>query len=390
MPNSPGSTAPLQDPTLRLQYMALMASEGVDLAFADQRPETWPSPFDDQGNFDPESARRLIRYLESVRRYTDWAAVGSEGRPIFLSRLGKVASQAGPYRGEGLAALQGVVDRKTHQLALKLRAAGIALPFPVYIGLYPTGQFNARVKPVDGGALVLINAGLMDLIFTVLKVNQASSGDEADPPLLQNPQASMALADAFNAYLFGDWSGKSYGLPSLDQRREHFLWTVLNTAELFVLAHELGHVACGHVRLPASPGGPASVTVTPAAELEADRFAVNLLTEGGGISADVAPLIGGGILTVLVVASALERLGRFLGLPQAAAGTHPALSERWEQLGPLLTSRMPGTEPLRGATTFAGWLLQQHLPEIAEWLSAVGQTVTRTNKWEYVSSLSTA
>ena len=125
----------------------------------------------------------------------------------------------------------------------------IRLPFDVFAGLYPTGDFNAHVEPVAGGALILINAGLMDLLFTVLKANLAASGGPKDPPPLRDRQTTMVLAEAFNAYIYGQGSIAAWPLPRLDSDREQILGFVLRAGELFVLGHELGHIVRGHVRL---------------------------------------------------------------------------------------------------------------------------------------------
>jgi Zn-dependent peptidase ImmA (M78 family) len=62
-----------------------------------------------------------------------------------------------------------------------------------------------------------------------------------------------------------------------------------------VLAHELGQIVCGHVRLPGD-GSRAEMTLSPKTELEADSFAVELLVQSACYPSDrgkVHHIVGG-------------------------------------------------------------------------------------------------
>jgi hypothetical protein len=188
------------------------------------------------------------------------------------------------------------------------------------------------------------------------------------------------LAEAFNAYLYGESSLKAWSLPRLGEERDHPLEAVIASSHHFVLAHELGHIVCGHVKLPQG-GGAAQVTLSPQTELEADRFAVDLVVNGMDAGSPLAQFVAGGMLNVLVVASALETLKQAAGLDTAASGTHPALPRRWEGLAGDLEAHFPDAQPLVRGAKFCGWL-RDHLDGIATWLRRVDDTMKRPGGYD--------
>lgn len=371
-----------QSGVLRDAYIRFLErSAGIDLAFADHEPDHLTNPFAGR-LFDRTAAEAALRLLEQQRGYSTWHTVATEPEMDYLYRLATVRKGKGPYLGDRLPPLQAILDRHAEALFKVFERNQMQLPFPVFVGLYPTGGFNAFVEVVPQGALLLVNAGQMDLMFCVLKVNLAASGGHDDPPLLTDGQTTMALAEAFNAYLFGDGSLRAWALPPLDKNRAAVLGDVLGAGHHFVLAHELGHVACGHVHLP-DGDGQAQVTLSPQTELEADRFAVDLLVKSIAFE-DESPLaqfLAGGILNVLTVAFALEALQKEFGLASPAAGTHPALSERWKHLGAELNERFPAAQPLARGKIFFRWL-ENHLAGIAAWLRQVDEEMKRPGKYE--------
>jgi hypothetical protein len=368
---------------LRAEYDALLAKLGLDLPFADAAPTRLPDPFAG-GSPTIEGMRRAIRFLESGKGYMDWPGVGTEPKPVFLYRLGTVRAREGPYLARPLASLQDLLGRQAAQLLGALKDAGKELPFPIFVGIYPTGEFNARVRPAGDGALLLINAGLMDLIFSVLKINLASSFDPGKKPLLEEWQAAMVLAESFNAYLYGGGSMKAWPLPRLNRGRESVLGYVLHAAEAFAVAHEIGHVVLGHVHLSGPPAARASVQLTPETELAADAFAVDLVASAMGVSKsdDHAPFLGGGMLTVLAIAVALDVLSKTEGIDVPIAGTHPALGDRWAHLTALLEERFPATDATERGTIFFNWLNRRFVPDIIQWFREVSANVRRPGQWE--------
>ncbi len=367
---------------LRKAYQEYLRRAGLDLPLADHAPEIPPDSFA-RGSFDPKAAEAHIRLLEASRGYLSWPAVGTEPRVNYLERLATVRKRAGPYLGDRLPHLQEILDRMGPALLDVAQRAGTELPFDVFFGLNPTGEFNARVKPVAGGALVLMNAGTMDLLFSVLKANLAASGDDQDPPPLNDEQTGMVLAEAFNAYLYGEFSIRAWALPRLDSKREEFLWFVLRAGEQFMLAHELGHIARGHLRLPIGTGAPPEVRLTPETELEADEFALDLLARGYGFSKDDprVQFLAGGMLNFLAIELTKSILAQEFQVEQVTAGTHPALKDRWDHLGKLLNERFPSADPMRRAEMFLGWLTAKYLGAIVAWLRLVDEVMTRPPKY---------
>ncbi|MDQ6883586.1 MAG: ImmA/IrrE family metallo-endopeptidase [Candidatus Dormibacteraeota bacterium] len=373
---------PSQQGQLQASYLEYLQSSGLDRAFADHAPKTPPDPYA-HGAFDPKIAQADIRWLEQSRGYATWETVGTEPQGVYLARLATVRQRKGPFLGDRLPHLQPVLDGQARALFDAAHRLGVSFPFDIFVGLYPTGEFNAHVQPVAGGALLLVNAGLMDLLFCVLKANLAASGSDQDPPLLKDRQTAMVLAETFNAYLYGDGSLLAWPLPRLDSNRESFLGFVLRAGELFVIAHELGHIACGHVRLPQRSGAQAEVQLTPETELEADAFAVDLLVRGSGFAEDERPaaFLAGGILNILSIAFEVSALADRFRLEQASAGTHPALTERWARLETLLKQRIPTGKVEKRGEMFRGWLTIKYLAPIEEWFDRVNEEMTRPSKY---------
>jgi hypothetical protein len=371
--------------TLRRAYHEYLKRTGLDLAFADHAPASMaslPDPFAG-GSFDPKAAAAFNRLLESSRGYSDWHSVGTEPPADYLLRLATVRRRGGPYLGDRLPHLQDELERLGGDLLDEIHHSGSKLPFDVMFGLNPTGDFNAHVEPVAGGALILMNAGTMDLLFTILKINLAASGSEQDPPKLNQEQTAMVLAEAFNAYLYGEFSLLAWPLPPLDPKREEPLAYLLRAGEGFMLAHELGHVALGHVRPPATVGGEAEVRLTPETELEADKFGVDLLIHSAALKNDdpTTQFLAGGIMNFLIVELTKSALARVFQLEQVIVGTHPALEDRFKSVGALLNERFPSAEPLKKAAMFQGWLDLQFFEPVVALLRQVDETFKRPGKY---------
>jgi hypothetical protein len=361
-------------------YHALLAEGGLDLAFADRAPDGWPDPYK-TGSFDPSAARGVIRMLQQARRYDSYESVGTEPEADYLYRLATVGSVDGPYQGEGLDALQHIVERHMAGLRGALEARGQRLPMAVYAGVYPTGEFNARAHLVPPwGALLLLNSGLMDLMFTVLKTNLASSfSGPDDPPLLNEAQVTKVLAEAFNAYLYSESSIRSMGLPPVPPEREVNLDYVLRRAEQFVLAHEIGHVALGHLN---AEGAGKPAIRSREQELAADVFAVDLLASllsapPGPARDNEATFLAGGILNFFEIAVVIVAFETSLGIDRRDASSHPDLAVRGEALVKRIRDVLPGADPLRRVGVFINWL-GHYLPGIEETITKVNTLMKRT------------
>lgn len=371
-----------QQGELRDAYLELLKRSGLDLAFADHAPKSPPSAFVG-GEWDPKASKAAVRYRDQSRGYATWEAVGIEPRANYLERLGTVRARGGPYLGDRLPIFQDVLDVQVATLLDAAGRAGVHLPFDFFVGIYPNGEFNAHPELVPGGALILIDAGLIDLLSCILRANLGASGSEQNPPLLQDLQTSMVLAEAFNAYLFGEGSFRAWSPPRLDPTRDQILGFLQRAGELFVIAHELGHVACGHIGPPVPGGGQAGIRLTPENELEADTFAVDLLVCVRGVGDDVQreQFLSAGMLNILSVAFALSALTQEFQLDEAATGTHPTLVDRWAHLGKLLTEHFPAADAVKRGEIFRRWLNDKYLGNIVEWLRQVDELIKRPGKW---------
>jgi hypothetical protein len=368
---------------LRQHYLAMLRRSGEDLTFADHRPASFSDVLE-RGRLNRQTLEQMIRMLEDDRGYGSFETVGTEPLFDYLYRLATVRQRKGPYLGDRLPQLQRVLDNQAAEVFRWLDALDLDLPSTVFVGVFPTGQLNARSHVVpDSGVLVLVNAGLMDLIFTVLKTNLATASIKSwGPPLLQREQASMVLTDALNAYLFAGNSFHSWALPRLPKEREPFLEYVLRRAEQFVLCHELGHIFAGHVRVERKDSP--TRRPNPEDEFEADRIALSIMTKAavpGRDSARHGQYLAAGIFAFFVVAKAVEWLQSELGLPISDRNTHPALLDRMNTAEPYLESTLPGPDPIRRAALFAGWM-GGHLTGIRDRLGQVDGALRRPGRWE--------
>jgi Peptidase U49 len=345
--------------SLQQALNGMLADVGLDLVFADKRPAPAKSG-QHQAGFDPTQIQSMLRHTESTRGYSDWPSVGTEPVVDFLHKLATVKSRSQPFMGDRLPHIQGVLDNEMLELTGWLKAQKIKLPFEILASIYPTGQLNARAVPVAGrGALLLVNAGLMDLIFMLLKINIALPTPNGAPPLLTEERAERALAEVFNAYLYGSGSLGAWKLPRLPAAQEFNLGFVLRRAEQFVLAHEIGHVVLGHIdhddtqRLHAGH-------YTPEQENEADSFAVKLLVEAHKRIPNwqaSASYLAGAIMTFFAIAEVLRALETSFGLSTASAETHPSTTERSNRVAAQLNALMPLDGLLGPASVFTAWLI---------------------------------
>jgi hypothetical protein len=360
-------------------YRDLLANNGLDLAFSDLAPDRWPDPYQ-RGFFDPAAAKQVIRFLEQQRRYSSFDAVGTEPEADYLYRLATVGAKDGRYQGEGLAELQEVVNRLMVELRDALAALDRRLTVPVFAGVYPTGEFNARAHAVPpSGVLLLINSGLMDILFTVLKTNLASSfSGPDDPPLLDESQVTKVLAEAFNAYLYSESSTRSMGLPPLPRERAERLGYVLDRAKQFVLGHEMGHVALGHVQ---GDGALRRELRSPEMELAADSYAVGLLAallqSPPGPKRDYeATYLAGGIMTFIEMAMVVSVLEQSLDIERRDASSHPDIAGRGAAIAEEIRRSLPGSDPLRRTGVFANWI-GHYLPGVLEIINEANTLMKR-------------
>jgi hypothetical protein len=144
-----------------------------------------------------------------------------------------------------------------------LIATNAVFPCPVYTAVVPFGYVNAYARTGKHGVLVLLNYGMLHLIYQVAKVFVWSLDwiqiDEGDGNAISIPEnqhwtgekwtkdrSVRALADIFVAYF-------TNGSPTMAPRQvlpqdERLLWlsTLDSFGERFILLHEYAHVLLCH------------------------------------------------------------------------------------------------------------------------------------------------
>jgi hypothetical protein len=366
-------------PALRRAYDEMLKLSGLDLPFSEFRPKSYPNPYA-SGAFDPKAAGVVQHMLEAERRYVDWPSVATEPRPIFLARLANIKKTSRGFPGARLPYAQRVLTNEMEEVRSWLAKQGAKLPCELFAGLYPTGTLMARIAPVPGeGALVLVNVGLMDLIFSILKINIATPAPGEPQRLLSEERATLALVEVFNAYLYGEGSLGAWPLPRLPEGRERPLDFVLRRCEQFVLCHEIGHLALGHVSIDDPELSEKIGDYEPKQESEADHFAVSTMIcahKDDPLWELRSPFLAGAILTFFAIAIVVGSLQETLGLVETGNESHPKLTARMNAIAEHLRAELPGGDLLHPAEVFAAWLLTS-APEILAWLVTINSTFKR-------------
>lgn len=249
---------------------------------------------------------------------------------------------------------QVLVDRLADEVERGMSQLNLMIPFDFYVAAFPTGAFNAQAVPVSGGALFLLNDGLMNLLYQTLHIVARS----VEPSEGQHDQAELSfrseispdqlddLAEVVLAYLLLGHSGAAHRVRITASST--FLSDVVHYAELFVLAHEYAHGVAGHVasQLERSfSAGSASARIDWSHEILADMIGAEILiatlppvmSEPHPEFGDTRHLVScalAGPLYFFVVEDAVSRLARELpsGAEPVVSLTHPPSHLRADHL----------------------------------------------------------
>ncbi|RKT55055.1 M48 family metalloprotease [Saccharothrix australiensis] len=339
-------------------------------------------------------SRRVVDHLaaapcapDTTRRYHTWTRVAAEPLRTRLERLAEVRLRPAAYHAGHLHDLQRTLDALQPEVLHLARVAGLPVTTPVLAGVFPTGTLDGVCVPVPGrGVLVLVNSALPDLLAAVLKIMTGALPQYGAPPLLDPDQASYALAEAVNAYLYGNGAVGATRLPELSGRRTALVGLMLRRAIQFVIAHELGHVLAGHLvgsrrwtdtRTPV--GALDARSVGWPREHEADRIAATVLLrsldELNPRELDAhEPCLVGALLLVLFLHEVTDRLADELGLAVPFAGSHPPPVRRIQSLVEHLADRLRTPRALDLAADVATWLEDQ-LAGVREWFRMVDEVL---------------
>ena len=286
----------------------------------------------------------------------------------------------------------GIMNWLRRQVEIDLAHLHLKLPSPVFVGEYPTGDFNASSSPSSSGVgvLVLVNRGLFVFIYLMAKLYALSLHYDSPNPgeiavkigekgLVVPDDAPYTkvviidhVIDALMSYLFLHQPTKAHRLPPLGWPHAMVAGTLTTQAEKFVLAHEYGHVVAGHITSneavpqPIAGHGVKLVPISHAKEFEADGYGAALMVTRDA----TAQGIGGGelgwkqaVAAGMAFFFALADLIRLFEKGGAKALTdHPLPTDRWKLLrqGFALTS---GPAALSMADGCFAWT-QVLIPEI--------------------------
>ncbi|MEO6091297.1 MAG: hypothetical protein ABIQ18_50165 [Umezawaea sp.] len=321
--------------------------------------------------------------IDGTDRYYTWSQVAAESVPARLHRLTTLRLRPDPYRGEELHASQQVLDAQSAELFALAGSAGWAVRTPFFAGVFPTGSLNALCRPMPGtGVLVLVDSGLLHLVPDVLKIMIVSRSAFGEDPLLEPSCAASALAEVFNAHLFGNGAAGARPLPDLAGQRRDLLRLMSRRATQFVVAHELAHVQAGHLltswRLtdPNTPVGALDMqSVGWPREYEADRMAARImlasLTDLSPWDRDtVEPYLVGALLFVLALHEVVAVLAGAAGRVLPFAGSHPPPLLRIQSMVEHLAEHLRTPESIAVAADLATWL-DERIPGVLEWFRMV-------------------
>jgi len=181
---------------------------------------------------------------------------------------------------------------------------------PVSSGTVTIGELGRnspeiQTIPIDGhGAVIEFNSGMIDFVYAVVRtlagsmVRVTKSGPKNEPALPVTDVARQTAA-LFRQWKWPNcwiWVVRRIAYPPFEitQKVHARVGEVAKNTELFLLAHELGHVAIDLALVPPSP---------EKAEVQADalgcRFIFSLATLG---QLDLADLYGAAVLAVRICA----------------------------------------------------------------------------------------
>jgi hypothetical protein len=382
--------------SLEREFTRFAREQGVARLFADEPPGDLPLPFDEGGQFRPEVAEAAIRRLEADRGYLDHRGIGTEPHADWVFRLGTVAARGGPYQGPVIRSLGKPLRARAQDVELGMRTLGHELAGRRRVDLFPTGDFNAMTAWVTGGALVLVNVGLMGFLFSLLKIHvmsQTVGPAPEDAPLVSGPQVEMLLAESLNAYLYGAGSWMAWPTPPLDERRGSLIAPTLRVCEAFVLAHEYGHLLAGDRDHPAYLTAPPEApvpgleipTASQEAEFAADQRGVEIVTaalepaDGRG-STDETYLFTG-IMLFFLLDLVLSHAATTLkpNSQPTIVTTHPEPVDRLNRAAALLHAQQRHEQSFSLLYSIRDWL-DNYMPPALARITEVNQTIVRSDK----------
>jgi len=330
--------------------------------------------------------------LQMLRR--DFRTTGRGNPSIQPDLIRSISTKAGKTAG----GLQNVIDMLVHSVEQPIEERGLHLADDAIVRAFPTFSINAQTIRVDGGFIILINDGAMMLLHQAAKImgrSLALSQVEAfsGKPPMSTEQAISALAEVVLAYIALGDTTYATRFPADASRRGMVASRITNDAELFLVAHEYGHLIGGHLDNPAGttslimPTGSQLNLIRKSHEQEfaADEMAVELMTIrlAGRLGDDLETnrllyrINAGGPLFFLMLDDLITRARNEVdGLPPSPlANNHPPSRERAAKLFDFFTN-LGSEEMVRLAAVFTGWVTLYGGPFIEAMQEKIGHQTT--------------
>jgi hypothetical protein len=259
----------------------------------------------------------------------------------------------------------GKVGRYLKDICRVLNDMNIPLAKEIYFEEFPTRQFNACVKPTPSGLLCLLNTGLLKLIYHVAVVSFGSVYGEIN---LNKVDKNFSLLDistlAVIRIIINYLNGKDHTHVLIDgfsiEDDGLFAASGLSYAiRLFVLAHEIGHIALGHSEnlgreIIASHAvdvvesevntekyeNKVIVSRSQTEEFEADKFAQEILLHIDERKYFLAPIASGGLGFLIIHLMIITVYSKISGISVAdlsQSESHPSSLSRIKMLDELLS-----------------------------------------------------
>lgn len=206
-----------------------------------------------------------------------------------LVTRGIVQTEFDEWLRQSAAELDGRIQQIASQVEQVLGLSGIEIP-NVYAAEFPHGSFNARTCAVAGGALVLLNRGLISFLYDASLVIASrivfAERDRGGIKFINDQtevdsdgdSAGKRMSEMIYNYLFSQPGLRRPGFELPDRRRFLIALLITRAAEVFTVAHEYGHIVAGHLNLNPIPRGSEEwLERSWAQEMEADHIGGLLL-----------------------------------------------------------------------------------------------------------------
>lgn len=223
----------------------------------------------------------------------------------------------------------------------------ITLPTELYFNVFPTGAFNACAQRTDNGMLILLNSGLLKLIYNIsCACCFPVHSEDGHISLIENenndrdiPIEIVSLSATIRVILkYINETTHDYQMPANEELKP---WGVLiatilsRSMKSFVVAHEISHIVLGHMNNAEkvtimTPYGPiTSLLRSHQKEFEADRWAQRILILNDKVNSSSFPYSIGGICFLSVHIMILKVLSKLRPKDvNECTESHPSSNDR--------------------------------------------------------------